>query len=98
MATSMHAKVRPLKMPVTAKVFVGLVMLGLMAAIAQFFPYLVVEGGGVTGASAWLAWLGPLRELALALILSGSAMALVTIGSVFSFQFERISELVRTGK
>jgi hypothetical protein len=96
--SSLGVAVKTLKMPVTAKVFVGLMMLGLMAAIAQFVLYLVVAGGGVTGANAWLAWLGPLRELALALILSGIAMALVTIGNVLSFQFDRISELVRTGK
>lgn len=96
--SSLGVAVKTLKMPVTAKVFVGLMMLGLVTAIAQFVLYLVVAGGGVTGVAAWQAWLGPLRELALALILSGIAMALVTIGNVLSFQFDRISELVETGK
>lgn len=96
--SSLGVAVKTLKMPVTAKVFVGLMMLGLMAAVAQFVLYLVVAGGGVTGVAAWQTWLGPLRELALALILSGITMALVTIGNVLSFQFDRITELIRTGK
>jgi hypothetical protein len=96
--SSLGVAVKTLKMPVTAKVFVGLMMLGLMAAVTQFVLYLVVAGGGVTGVAAWQTWLGPLRELALALILSGIALALVTIGNVLSFQFDRITELIRTGK
>jgi hypothetical protein len=96
--SSLGVAVKTLKMPITAKVFVGLMMLGLMTAVAQFVLYLVVAGGGVSGVAAWQAWLGPLRELALALILSGIAMALVTIGNVLSFQFDRISELIRTGR
>jgi hypothetical protein len=89
--------VKTLKMPKTAKVFVGLMMLGLMLAMAQFVGYLIVAAGGVN-AAAWLAFLGPLRELALALILAGITMALVAIGNVLQFQFDRIIEIVKTGK
>jgi hypothetical protein len=94
--------VKTLKMPTTAKVFVGLMMLGVMLAVAQFVLYLVVvygEGGerSLQSFQAWLAWLGPLREVSLGLLLAGIVMALVTIGNVLGFQFDRIKEIVRTG-
>jgi hypothetical protein len=89
--------VKTLKMPLTARLFVLLVMLGLMVSIAQFVGYLVVAGGGVA-TEAWLAFLGPLREFGLALVLSGITMALVTIGNVLGFQFDRIVELIKSGK
>jgi len=52
--------------PLTAKVFVGLMALGLMISIAQFVGYAVTAGetDPVTFASR-LAWLGPLREAGL---------------------------------
>jgi hypothetical protein len=89
--------VKTLKMPTTAKIFVALMMLGLMVAVAQFVGYLIVAAGGVDTA-AWLAFLGPLRELGLALILAGITLALVTIGNVLRFQFDRIIEIIKTGK
>lgn len=89
--------VKTLKMPTTAKVFVALMMLGLMVSMAQFVGYLIVAAGGVDTA-AWLAFLGPLRELGLGLILAGITMALVTIGNVLRFQFDRIIEIIKTGK
>lgn len=92
---SLGVKVYTPKMPVLAKVFVALMMVGLMLGIVQFIGYLVVAGGGVDVASNF-AWLGPLRELSLALILSGIALALVAIGNVLGFQFWRIQNLIRT--
>ena len=89
--------VKTLNMPATAKAFVALMMLGLMISVAQFIGYLVVAAGSVNTA-AWLAFLGPLRELGLALILSGITLALVTIGNVLRFQFDRIVEIVKTGR
>lgn len=94
--------VKTLKMPTTAKLFVGLMMIGVMLAVAQFVLYLVVvygDGGERTLQSfqAWLAWLGPLREVSLGLLLAGIVMALVTIGNVLGFQFDRIKETIRTG-
>ncbi|MFB3109649.1 MAG: hypothetical protein ACE1Y8_00710, partial [Acidimicrobiia bacterium] len=44
------------------------------------------------------AWLGPLREFALGLILAGIALALVAIGNVLAFQFHRVQQLIRTGE
>lgn len=89
--------VKTLRMPSTAKVFVALMALGLLTAMVQFVGYLVVAGGGVDAAS-WLAFLGPLRELGLGLILAGITMALVTIGNVLRFQFDRITEIIKTAK
>ena len=78
-------------------VFVGLMMMGMMAGVAQFILYLVAIGQANDPASfsAWLNWLGPFRELALGLILAGIVLALVTIGNVLAFQFNRISSIIR---
>lgn len=93
--------VKTLKMPTTAKVFVGLMMIGVMLAVLQFVLYLVVVYGEtdrtLQSFQAWLAWLGPLRELSLGLLLAGIVMALVTIGNVLGFQFDRIKEIIKTG-
>ena len=88
--------VKTLRMPNTAKAFIGLMALGVMVAINQFVLYLVVAAG-VDNPAAWFAWLSPLRELGLGLILAGIVMALVTIGNVLGFQFHRIREIVITG-
>jgi hypothetical protein len=89
--------VKTLEMPTTAKVFVALMILGLLVSMAQFVGYLIVAASGVDSA-AWLPFLGPLRELGLALILAGVTMALVTIGNVLRFQFDRVVEIIETGK
>jgi hypothetical protein len=96
---SLGVTVQTLKMPVTAKLFVGLMMLGVMLAVAQFVLYVVAAtvDGGATFAS-WLAWLGPTRELALGLILAGITLALVAIGNVLAFQFTRIRAIAATGR
>lgn len=94
---SLGVKVYTPKMPAMAKAFVALMMLGLTLGIVQFIGYLVVAGGG-TDAAANFAWLGPLREVSLALILAGIALALVAIGNVLAFQFWRIQDLIRTGQ
>jgi len=90
---SLGLPVVTLKMPKTAKVFLGLMMLGLMLGVLQFVLYATVAGG-VDNAAAWFAWLGPLRELSLGLILAGIVMALVTIGNVLGFQFTRIRQII----
>ena len=84
-------------MPAQAKVFVALMMTGLMLAIAQFVLYITFASGGTLDAAA-LGWLGPLRELSLGLLLSGIVLALATIAKALGFQFARINELVTTGR
>ena len=92
---SLGAKIYTPKMPATAKAFVALMMLGLMLGIVQFVGYLVVAGGA--DAASNFAWLGPLREVSLGLILAGIGLSLVTIGNVIAFQFWRIRSLVQAG-
>ena len=93
---SLGVKVHTPRMPKTAKAFVGLMMVGLVAAVVQFVGYVVVATGSDPAAA--FAWLGPLREFALGLILAGIALALVAIGDVLAFQFHRIQQLIRTGE
>ena len=97
--TSLGLPVTTLKMPATAKAFVALMMMGLTAGIVQFVLYLVQIGNADDPASfaAWSNWLGPFRELALGLILAGIVLALVTIGNVLAFQFNRVTSIIRTG-
>ncbi len=84
------------KMPRAVMAFVALMMLGLTAAVVQFIGYVSVAGA--TNPVGAFAWLGPLREFALGLILAGIALALVAIGNVLEFQFFRIQQLIRTGQ
>ncbi len=91
--------VTTLKMPTAAKAFVGMMMMGLMIGIIQFVLYLVLIGKADDPASfsSWANWLGPFRELSLGLILAGIVLALVAIGNVLAFQFDRVKSIIRTG-
>lgn len=82
-----------LKMPLSAKLFVGLMATGVMVSIAQFGFYVVAAS--VSDPTTWFAVLGPLREVGLGLLLSGIVLALFTIGTVLGFQFDRMRTLVR---
>ncbi|MFQ5554250.1 MAG: hypothetical protein ACE5GC_02620, partial [Acidimicrobiia bacterium] len=96
---SLGLPVRTLKMPVTAKLFVGFMALGLMLAVFQFILYIAAAGvDGAQSFASWSAWLGPTRELSLGLLLSGIVLALVTIGNVLEFQFDRITGIIKTGQ
>lgn len=95
---SLGITVKTLKMPASAKAFVGLMALGVMLGIAQFVLYGYVAVNASNSPGAWFAWLGPLRELSLGLILAGIVLALYTIGTALSFQFNRIKEIVATGR
>lgn len=96
---SLGVTVKTLKMPTSAKAFVALMMLGLMVGVVQFVLYLVATGSADNAQSfaAWAAWLGPLREAGLGILLSGIVLALYTISKVLGFQFTRIRELITTG-
>jgi hypothetical protein len=91
-----------LKMPATAKAFLVLMIAGLMVSMAQFGLYVYT----VTGLNAdtfadvapWWAWMGPFRELGLALLLAGIVLALATIANVLGFQFSRIRSIAATGE
>jgi len=88
-------------MPATAKAFIGLMMIGLAAAVAQFVLYGVVAVSLADDPAAfatWTSWLGPVREVALGVLLASIVLALATIGSVLGFQFNRLREIARTGR
>ena len=90
--------VHTLRMPTTAKLFVGLMMVGLMVEIFQFVVYLVTTTFDQSTVASYYAWLGPVREAGLGIILSGIVLALVTIGNVLGFQFSRIKDIIATGR
>ena len=91
--------VTTLKMPTTAKAFVALMAAGLMIEMVQFGLYLYTLTFDLAAQIApWWAWLGPLRELGLALLLAGIVLALATIANVLGFQFSRIRSIVATGE
>ena len=95
---SLGVGVRTLDMPLTAKLFVGLMALGLMVEVFQFVAYAVVATFDDAGTIAsWSAWLGPVREAGLGVLLSGIVLALATIGRALGFQFSRVAEIVSTG-
>lgn len=93
---SMGVVVRTLRMPPSAMPFIALMAAGMMVSIAQFVLYLVATA--VDDPAPWFAWLGPLREIGLALILAGIVMALYTISRVLAAQFSRVQEIVTTGR
>ena len=93
---SLGLTVKTLKMPVTAKLFVGLMAIGLMAAMVQFVLY--IPAAYVDDPSAWFAFLAPLREFALGALLAGIVLALYTIGTVLGFQFDRIKQIIVSGR
>jgi hypothetical protein len=93
---ALGVSIKTLKMPPSAKAFVGLMAAGVMVAMVQFVGYLVATGQD--DPTSWFAWLGPVREFGLGLILSGIVLALYTIGTVLGFQFERLSQIIREGR
>ena len=96
---SLGLNVVTLKMPATAKAFVALMVAGLMISMVQFGLYLYTLTFDTAAEIApWWAWLGPFRELGLALLLAGIVLALATIANVLGFQFSRIRSIVASGE
>lgn len=96
---SLGITVTTLKMPATAKAFVALMATGLMISMVQFGLYLyTLTFDTFAEIAPWWAWLGPFRELGLALLLAGIVLALATIANVLGFQFSRIRSIVTTGE
>ena len=94
--------VKTLSMPLTAKLFVALMAMGMMVEMVQFGLYIFVAtldpAKELSTINAYHAWLGPLREVGLGLLLSGIVLALGTIGKILGFQFHRITEIISTGR
>lgn len=96
---SLRAPVRTLLMPATGKIFLGLMMLGLMIEMVQFVLYgYVASLHDVATITVYSTWLGPLREFGLGVLLSGVVLALATIARALDFQFSRVRELITTGR
>jgi hypothetical protein len=96
---SLGLTVKTLRMPSTAKAFVGLMVAGVMVGIAQFAGYVAIASSSDPAAiAAAFAWLGPLREFGLGLLLAGIVLALATIAKVLGFQFSRITEIIASGR
>ncbi len=96
---SLGAPVKALDMPTTAKLFVALMAVGMMVEMFQFVVYLVTTTfHNPTTIASYFAWLGPVREAGLGLLLSGIVLALATIARALGFQFWRIRELITTGR
>jgi hypothetical protein len=93
---SLGLAVKTLRMPTSAKVFLVFMFAGLMLGIAQFVLYAIAAY--VDDPATWFAWLGPLRELSLGILLSGIVLALFTIGTVLGFQHWRIRQIIETGR
>jgi hypothetical protein len=91
--------VKTLQMPNTAKAFIGLMVAGVMVALVQFIGYaFVAASSSPADLVVSFAWLGPLREFSLGLLLSGIVLALATIAKALSFQFGRITEIISSGR
>ena len=91
--------VETLRMPVTAKIFVVLMVAGLMVEIVQFIAYAVVAGmTDATDIAIAFTWLGPLREFGLGLLLAGIVLALATIARALDFQTARVVQIITRGQ
>ncbi len=96
---SLGLTVKTLRMPATAKAFIGLMVAGVMVGIAQFIGYVAISSSSNPADIATaFAWLGPLREVGLGLLLAGIVLALATIAKVLGFQFSRITEIITSGR
>jgi len=96
---SLGLTVKTLRMPSIAKAFVALMVAGIMVGIVQFIGYVVAASSATTAdTAAAFAWLGPLREFGLGLLLAGIVLALATIAKVLGFQFSRITQIITSGR
>jgi hypothetical protein len=88
--------VQTLKVPYAVWAFVGLMMVGLMGAIATFVLLLVTTGSG--SYDSWSAWLPQAGLFSLGALLAGIVLALYSIGNVLGFQFSRIRDIITIGR
>ncbi len=93
---SLGLLVKTLRFPTSAKLFLALMLGGLLLGVAQFVLYGIAAYAD--DPATWFAWLGPLRELSVGILLSGIVLALFTIGTVLGFQHWRIKQIIETGR
>ncbi|MCP3977063.1 MAG: hypothetical protein GY720_21455 [bacterium] len=89
--------VKTVKMPVTARVFMAMMMMGMMLIIVMVALHFVAAGNAGTWTTesleAWARSLEGFRRLGIAMYLFGIAFGLGTIITVLRFQSIRIREL-----
>lgn len=104
---SLLVRVKTLRMPLAAKLFIGLMITGLMLEVAQFGASVYLASLGHTAANAagdagivatYGAWLGPFQFFGLGVMLAGIVLALATIAKALGFQFLRVREIITTGR
>lgn len=97
---SIGVPVKTLVMPYTAWIFIVLMATGMMVSIAQFvvYAYVATQVSDPQTVRTYLTWLGPLREFGVGILLTGITFALVTIARALRFQFDRVVEIITTGR
>ncbi len=89
--------VETLKMPATARVFMGMMMMGMMLIAVMVVLHFVVAGNvgswSAETVEAWAVSLEGFRRLGVAMYLFGIALGLGTIITVLHYQSSRIRQL-----
>ena len=92
--------VQTLKMPISGKVFIGLMVMAMMAivlaVIAHFaigIAILVGDTTALANSESWFSWLEGIRRIGVAVYLFSIAFGLATIIEALRFQAARIREL-----
>ena len=96
--------VHTLKMPLTGKIFLGLMMMGMMVLLFTAIAHAVLAGtlytainngdaGTITLIQRWATWLGGLQIVGIVTYILSISFGLATIVNVLRFQTVRISEL-----
>lgn len=92
--------VETLRMPLTAKAFLGLMAMGMMLILAGVVGHIIVGAAIVSGDAAllaqgesWAIWLEAVRRVGVVTYLVAIALGLATIVEVLRFQAIRLREL-----
>ena len=97
-----NSQVMTLKMPTTAKAFIGGMMMAMMiilaAVVLHVFAGIAIADGGVDPilAEQWTIWLEAARRFGTVLYLFSIMLGLVTIAKVIYFQSFRIRQIAET--
>jgi len=96
------SEVKTLKMPATAKAFIGLMAMAMMILMVAVIAHVVVgaqinaETLSLVDAEQWDLWLEAARRFAVSLYLFAIALGMATIIYVIRFQSIRIREVAKT--
>lgn len=94
------ATIHALRMPLTGKAFIGLMMMAMMLLVGAVVAHIVIgssilggQGGDAAAVETWTIVLEAMRRLGIALYLASIVLGLATIAHVLSFQAVRLREL-----